>query len=61
VRINGVDKFTKLGNTVAIMISYVICSSLILVINDNMINETNHILEHVLVGIPLGPMDITTS
>jgi hypothetical protein len=30
---------------------YAICSSLILVIHDNMINETNHIVEDVLVDI----------
>jgi hypothetical protein len=29
--------------------SYAICSSFILVIHDNMINETNHIVEHVFI------------
>jgi hypothetical protein len=33
------------------MASYVICSRLILVINNNMINETNHNVEYVFVGI----------
>jgi hypothetical protein len=36
---------------VANMASFVICSSLILVINDNMINGTNYIVEHVFVDI----------
>jgi hypothetical protein len=34
---------------VANMASYAICSSLILVIHDNMTNETNHIVQHVFV------------
>jgi hypothetical protein len=37
--------------TVVNMASYAICSSLILVIHDNMINETNHIVEHAFVNI----------
>jgi hypothetical protein len=37
--------------SVANMVSYAICSSLILVIHDNMINGANHIIEHVFVGI----------
>jgi uncharacterized metal-binding protein YceD (DUF177 family) len=37
---------------VANMASDAISSSLILVINDNMINETNHIVEHVFINIP---------
>jgi hypothetical protein len=37
--------------SVANMASYAISSSLILVIHDNMINETNHIVEHVFVDI----------
>jgi hypothetical protein len=36
---------------VANMASYVICSRLILVIHDNMINGTNHIVECVFVDI----------
>jgi hypothetical protein len=32
--------------------SYVVCSSLILVIHENMTNRTNYIIEHVFVGIP---------
>jgi hypothetical protein len=39
------------GWFVANMASYVICSSLILVIHDNMTNGTNHIVEHVFVDI----------
>jgi hypothetical protein len=37
---------------VANMASNAISSSLILVINDNMTNETNHIAKHVFVDIP---------
>jgi hypothetical protein len=33
------------------MTSYVISSSLILVIHDNMINGTSHIVEHILLDI----------
>jgi hypothetical protein len=33
------------------MAPYIISSILILVINDNMTNVTNHILKHVFVGI----------
>jgi hypothetical protein len=36
---------------VATMASYAISSSMILVIHDNMINGTNHIVEYVFVGI----------
>jgi hypothetical protein len=39
------------GMTVANMVSYAISSSMILVIHDNMINGTNHIVYHVLVDI----------
>jgi hypothetical protein len=37
---------------VANMASYAIGSSLIFVINDNKINRTNQIVEHISVGIP---------
>jgi hypothetical protein len=37
--------------SVANMTLYAICSSLILSIHDNMINGTNHIVEHVFVDI----------
>jgi hypothetical protein len=43
--------FEILGNGVANMASYAISSSMILVIHDNMINVTNHIVEHVFVDI----------
>jgi hypothetical protein len=36
---------------IANMASHAISSSLILVIHDNMTNETNHIVEHVFVDI----------
>jgi Tfp pilus assembly protein PilZ len=39
------------GMFVADMALYVICSSLILVIHDNITNETNNIVEHVFVDI----------
>jgi hypothetical protein len=38
-------------NSVANMASYAISSSLILVIHDNMIIGTNHIVQHLFIGI----------
>jgi hypothetical protein len=34
------------------MASYAICSSLILVVNDKMVNGTSHIVGRIFVGIP---------
>jgi hypothetical protein len=46
-KISPIRKDDLVGN----MASYAICSSLILVIHNNMTNVTNHIVEHVFVDI----------
>jgi hypothetical protein len=40
---------TKIEGDIENMASYAICSSLILVIHDNMTNDTNNIVKHVFV------------
>jgi hypothetical protein len=54
------SQITKKVKIVANMTSYAINSSMILVIHDNMINVTNHIVEHIFVTF-LGPKDAKIS